>query len=106
MGKRSRPAAAERKSLITTTLDEREEEILITTARAGGRDNSSAALAQAKIDAAIAAFPEIDFTSEHGRAQRATLEKLGMGGQGQSCHRRRRLRQEHPAQATCPGLGR
>ena len=67
------------KIAITTSLEEREEKILIATARAGGRDTSSA-LAAAKIEAAIAAFPEIDFTSNHGRAQRTTLEKLGMGG--------------------------
>jgi hypothetical protein len=67
------------KVAITTTLEEREERILVATARAGARDNS-AALSRPKIDAAIRAFPEIDFTSDHGRAQRTTLEKLGMGG--------------------------
>lgn len=64
---------------ITTTLEEREEKILIATAQAGGRDKSSALPAE-KIGAAIAAFPEIDFTSEHGCTQRTTLETLGMGG--------------------------
>jgi hypothetical protein len=67
------------KVAITTTLEEREERILVETARTGARDNS-AALSRAKIDAAIGAFPGIDFTSDHGRAQRTTLEKLGMGG--------------------------
>jgi hypothetical protein len=67
------------KVAITTTLEEREERILVATARAGARDNS-AALSRPKIDAAIRAFPEIDFTSDHGRAQRTTLEKLGTGG--------------------------
>jgi AAA domain len=64
---------------VTTTLDEREEKILIATARAGGRDKS-AALTPAKIEAAIGAFPELDFTTAHGRAQRAIMDKLGTGG--------------------------
>jgi hypothetical protein len=67
------------KVAITTTLEEREERILVETARAGARDNS-AALSRTKIDAAIRTFPGIDFTSDHGRAQRTTLEKLGMEG--------------------------
>jgi hypothetical protein len=64
---------------VTTTLDEREEKILIATARAGGRDKS-AALTPAKIEVVIGAFPERDFTTEHGRAQRAVMDRLGTGG--------------------------
>lgn len=64
---------------VTTSLEEREEKILIATVRAGGRDKSSA-LTREKIEAAIANLPEIDFTTAHGRAQRGTLESLGMGG--------------------------
>jgi hypothetical protein len=64
---------------VTTTLEEREERSLIATARAGARDRS-AALTKRQIDAAVRAFPEIDFTTEHGRAQRAAMEALGTGG--------------------------
>ena len=64
---------------ITTTLEEREETNLIATARAGGRDKS-AALTPAKIEAAVRAFPELNFKNEHGLAQRAIIDKLGTGG--------------------------
>jgi hypothetical protein len=64
---------------ITTTLDIAEERRLIRIARAGGRDRSSALTAK-QIKAAIAAFPEIDFTSRHGRAQHRIVGKIGMGG--------------------------
>jgi hypothetical protein len=64
---------------ITTTLDVREEQDLVATARLGNRDKSSA-LTQKQIRAAIAAFPEIDFTGVHGRAQRKIIGLLGMGG--------------------------
>ena len=64
---------------ITTTLELREEQRLIETARAGARD-SSAILPRKAIAAAAAAFPEIDFTSAHGRAQRRIIEQLGTGG--------------------------
>jgi molybdopterin-guanine dinucleotide biosynthesis protein len=64
---------------ITTNLEEREEKALISTALTASRDKS-AALKQDKIEAAIAAFPEIDFQIEHGRAQRAIIDKLGTGG--------------------------
>lgn len=64
---------------VTTTLEEREERSLIATARAGGQDRS-AALTKTQIDAAVRAFPELDFTTEHGRAQRAVMETLGTGG--------------------------
>ena len=72
-------ARGRERTAITTTLDEREEKALIATARAGGRDKS-AALMPAKIEAAIGALPELDFTTEHGRAQRAVIDKLGNGG--------------------------
>lgn len=72
-------ARGRERTAITTTLDEREEKALIATARAGGRDKS-AALTSAKIEAAIGALPELDFTTEHGRAQRAVIDKLGNGG--------------------------
>ena len=52
---------------------------LIATARAGGQDRS-AALTPAKIDAAVRAFPDLDFSTEHGQAQRAVIDKLGAGG--------------------------
>ena len=64
---------------VTTTLDLREEQRLIETARAGARDRS-AALSGKAIAAAVAAFPEIDFTDAHGRAQRRIIEQLGTGG--------------------------
>ncbi len=64
---------------ITTTLEEREETNLIVTARAGGRDKS-ATLTSAKIEAAVRAFPELNFKNEHGQAQRAIIDRLGTGG--------------------------
>ena len=64
---------------ITTNLEEREEKALISTALTASRDRT-AALKRDKIEAAIAAFPEIDFQTEHGKAQRAIIDKLGTGG--------------------------
>ncbi|WP_234730051.1 MobF family relaxase [Acidocella facilis] len=64
---------------VTTTLDVREEQTLIETARVGARDRS-AALSRKAIAAAAASFPEIDFTSAHGRAQRRIIDQLGTGG--------------------------
>jgi hypothetical protein len=64
---------------VTTTLEIREEQMLIETARAGARDRS-AALSRKAIALAVASFPEIDFTSAHGRAQRRIIDQLGNGG--------------------------
>ncbi|OYV41513.1 MAG: aldehyde dehydrogenase, partial [Acidocella sp. 20-57-95] len=64
---------------VTTTLEVREEQMLIETARVGARDHS-AALSRKAIAAAVASFPEIDFTSAHGRAQRRIIDQLGAGG--------------------------
>ncbi|HQT65606.1 MAG TPA: AAA family ATPase, partial [Acidocella sp.] len=64
---------------VTTTLELREEQRLIETARVGARDHS-AALSRKAIAAAVASFPEIDFTSAHGRAQRRIIDQLGAGG--------------------------
>jgi TrwC relaxase/AAA domain len=64
---------------VTTTLEEREERRLIATAQAGARDKS-ASLTKGKIDAAVRAFPDLDFITEHGRAQRAVMDSLGTGG--------------------------
>ena len=38
------------------------------------------ALSDEKINRAIAALPTLDFTSEHGRAQRAVIDKLAQSG--------------------------
>ncbi len=64
---------------VTTTLEVREEQTLIATAWAGARDRS-AALSRKAIAVAVASFPEIDFTSAHGRAQRQIIDQLGNGG--------------------------
>jgi hypothetical protein len=64
---------------ITSSLEEREEKLLISTAVTASRDKT-AALKPNKIEAAIGAFPDIDFQSKHGMAQRAIIEKLGTGG--------------------------
>ncbi len=64
---------------VTTTLEVREEQTLIETAKAGARDRS-AALSRKAIAAAVASFPEINFTSAHGRAQRRIIDQLGTGG--------------------------
>ena len=64
---------------ITTTLHRDEELRLVASARAAGNDRT-AALTPAQIAAAVRRFPELDFTSEHGKAQRAVMEQLGTGG--------------------------
>lgn len=65
--------------VVTTTLEVREEQRLIETARAGARDRSCALSGKA-IAAAVAALPEIDFTTAHGRVQRRIIDQLGTGG--------------------------
>jgi hypothetical protein len=64
---------------ITTTLHRREEQLLVSHARAAAQD-LSAALTPAQIEAAVKRFPDLDFTSEHGQAQRAVMEQLGTSG--------------------------
>ncbi|WP_284259119.1 MobF family relaxase [Acidocella aquatica] len=64
---------------VTTTLEVREEQTLVEAARAGAHDRS-AALSRKAIATAVASFPEIDFTSAHGRAQRRIIDQLGTGG--------------------------
>ena len=72
-------AAGREKVGVTTTLHRDEERILVAMAHAAGKDRS-AALTSPQIEAAIGRFPELDFTSEHGKAQRAVMEQLGTGG--------------------------
>lgn len=67
------------KVAITTSLDAREEQLLIDTVKAGAGDLSGT-LSIGQINAAISQFPELDFTNEHGKAQRAVIETLGTGG--------------------------
>jgi len=64
---------------ITTTLHRDEEQKLIRHAQIAARDKS-AALTSEQIAAAVKRHPELDFTTEHGRAQRAVMEQLGTGG--------------------------
>ena len=64
---------------ITTTLHRDEELWLVAAARAAGADKTSA-LTPAQIAAAVRRFPDLDFTSQHGQAQRAVMEQLGTGG--------------------------
>jgi hypothetical protein len=64
---------------ITTTLHRDEELRLVASARAAGQDRTSA-LTPDSIAAAVHRFPDLDFTSEHGKAQRAVMERLGTGG--------------------------
>jgi hypothetical protein len=64
---------------ITTTLHWDEEQKLIRHAQAAARDKS-AALTSDQIAAAVKRHPELDFTTEHGRAQRVVMEQLGTGG--------------------------
>ena len=64
---------------ITTSLDEREERNLVATAAEGAKDKG-AALSQHQIDAAIQKFPELNFSTGHGSAQRRVMEALGTGG--------------------------
>jgi hypothetical protein len=67
------------KIAITTGLHEQEENRLIARAREAAADRS-VALSDAKINRAIAALPALDFTSEHGRAQRVVIDKLAQSG--------------------------
>ena len=63
---------------ITTTLHERQEQEFIALARTAAADRSAtipADLLREKIAAS-----KLDFTGEHGRAQRAAIERLGAGG--------------------------
>jgi hypothetical protein len=64
---------------ITTALHEREERGLIARASTAAADKT-AALAPAEIAAAVARFPDLDYASEHGQAQRTVMERLGTGG--------------------------
>lgn len=66
------------KIAVTTALHEQEEWLLIERARRFGAD-ASAALKPEQIELAIHAFPEIDFTSAHGKAQRQIIDHLGLG---------------------------
>lgn len=72
-------AQGRERTAVTTTLDEREEKTLIAIAQEGGRDRS-AALAPAKIETAVRAFSDLNFSTEHGQAQRVVIDKLGAGG--------------------------
>ncbi len=74
-----RGEGAREKVAVTTALHAHEETILIARVRAAAVDRSGA-LTPAQIAAAVEAFPALDFTSEHGRAQRAIIESLGQGG--------------------------
>ena len=67
------------RAAITTALHESEEQALVAAARTAGQDRS-AALTPAQIAAAVARFPELDFASPHGQAQRAAMEQLATGG--------------------------
>ena len=64
---------------ITTTLHRDEELRLVANARAAAKDRT-AALTPEQIAAAVKHFPALDFTSRHGKAQRAVMEQLGTGG--------------------------
>ncbi len=64
---------------ITTTLHRDDELLLVANARVAGQDRTSA-LTREQIAAAVERFPALDFTSEHGKAQRAVMEQLGTGG--------------------------
>ncbi len=57
---------------ITTALHEREERALLAHARTAAADKT-AALAPAQIAAAVARFPDLDYASGHGQAQRAVM---------------------------------
>ena len=67
------------KVAVTTALHEREERLLIERARSAA-DDLSAALSRKQIEAAVASFPEIDFASEQGMAQRRIIDHLGQSG--------------------------
>jgi hypothetical protein len=64
---------------ITTALHESQENILVARARTVGSDRSTA-LRPAQIEAAVSRFPDLDFRSEHGQAQREIMNQLGTGG--------------------------
>ena len=64
---------------ITTTLHRDEELALVASAKSAGQDRT-AALTSAQIAAAVLLFPDLDFSTAHGEAQRAVMEQLGTGG--------------------------
>lgn len=67
------------KTAITTTLDLREEKELIRTVKDGAKDKSSS-LTREQINAGIKKFPNLDFSTKHGKAQRKVMEAIGTGG--------------------------
>jgi hypothetical protein len=67
------------KVAITTGLHEQEELRLIARAREAAADRS-VVLSSDKINQAIAALPALDFTREHGLAQRAVIDTLAQSG--------------------------
>jgi hypothetical protein len=67
------------KVAITTGLHEQEELRLIARAREAAADRS-VVLSDDKINRAIVALPALDFTSEHGLAQRAVIDTLAQSG--------------------------
>jgi hypothetical protein len=67
------------KIAVTTALHEREEALLLERARQAASDKG-AALTADKIDTAIKALPELDFTTKQGRAQRRIIDHLGTSG--------------------------
>lgn len=69
--------ASRRPARLTTTLHASREAELIGLAKAAGADRRGA-LDRAMVDAAIQRSPA-DFTTTHGRAQRALIQKLGTG---------------------------
>jgi hypothetical protein len=64
---------------VTTVLHQEQERELIALATAAAADKT-AVLPIARIDAAVRQCAELDFTSEHGRRQRAVMDQLGTGG--------------------------
>ena len=64
---------------ITTALHETEERALIARARSAVADRT-AALTEAQIAAAVGRFPELNYSTGHGEAQRAVMDQLGTGG--------------------------
>jgi hypothetical protein len=67
------------KLAITTGLHEQEERTLIARAREAAAD-LSVVLSEIQINKAIAAFPNLDFTNEHGLAQRGVIDTLAKSG--------------------------
>jgi energy-coupling factor transporter ATP-binding protein EcfA2 len=63
---------------ITTSLHESDEREFVRLARAAG-DDKTGAISRSILNQQIAKFPDLDFTSDHGKNQRAAMDRVASG---------------------------